>query len=147
MSVVSNSSLLINLARIGRLNLLSQLYGELVIPETVWHEVVLQGAGQAGASEIETATWVRVLPVSNRQLVRALRYELDAGEAEAIALALEIDAEFLLMDEHLGRVIASFMGVRCVGLIGDLIEAKHRDPISQIRPQLDLLRELAEGRR
>lgn len=143
MSVVSNSSPLINLARIGRLDLLAQLYGELVVPQAVWHEVVVQGTGQAGAQEIETATWVRVQPITNRELVRALRQELDAGEAEAIALALAIDAEFLLMDEHLGRETASYMGIRCVGLVGVLIEAKKKGVIDQIRPLLDMLRNLA----
>jgi predicted nucleic acid-binding protein len=143
MSVVSNSSPLINLARIGRLDLLSRLYGELIIPEAVWHEVVVQGAGQTGAHEIETATWIRVQPVTNRELVRALRHELDTGEAEAIALALEVDTEFLLMDEHLGRETASYMGIRCIGLVGVLVEAKKKGLIGQIRPLLDTLRDLA----
>ena len=51
MSVVSNASALINLARIGKLNLLRELYGELVIPKAVWHEVVVEGTGQPGADE------------------------------------------------------------------------------------------------
>ena len=143
MSVVSNSSPLINLARIGRLDLLAQLYGELVVPQAVWHEVVVQGAGQAGAQEIKTAAWIRVQPAANRELVRALQQELDAGEARAIALALDIDAEFLLMDEHLGRDTASYMGIQCVGLVGVLIEAKKKGVIDQIRPLLDALRDLA----
>jgi len=52
MSIVSNASPLINLARIGKLNLVCQLYGELVIPEAVWHEVVVKGVGQSGVDEI-----------------------------------------------------------------------------------------------
>lgn len=85
MSVVSNASPLINLVRIGQLDLLAQLYGELVVPEAVWHEVVLEGGGQPGAKEVETASWVEVRSVANHELVRALQQELDAGEAEAIA--------------------------------------------------------------
>jgi predicted nucleic acid-binding protein len=142
MSVASNSSPLINLARIGLLDLLRKLYGELIVPEAVWHEVVVQGAGQIGAQEIETASWVEMQLVSNRELVRAPQHALNAGEAEAIVLTLEIDAEFLLMDERLGRETASHMGVRCVGLIGALIEAKRR-LIEQTRPVLDRLRDLA----
>jgi predicted nucleic acid-binding protein len=124
MSIVSNASPLINLARIGQLDLLPQLYGELTAPDAVWREVVLEGAGQPGAEEIETASWIQVQSATNRELVQALRQELDAGEAEAIALAMEIEAEFLLMDEHLGRETALHMGVRCIGLIGVLVEAK-----------------------
>jgi hypothetical protein len=66
MSIVSDASPLINLARIGKLELLRQLYGELVIPEAVWCEVVIEGEGQPGADEIKTATWVKTQPVTNR---------------------------------------------------------------------------------
>ena len=97
MKIVSNASPLINLAHIGQLDLLQQLYGQLTIPEAVWHEVVVEGAGQPGAKTVEAASWIQVQPVANRELVQALRQELDAGEAEAIALALEVKSEFLLM--------------------------------------------------
>ena len=136
MSVVSNASPLINLSCIGQLDLLSQLYDALTVPRAVWREVVLKGKGQPGAEEIEKASWIKVQSVTNRELVRALRQELDAGEAEAIALALEVGAEFLLMDERLGRETALHMGVRCIGLIGVLVEAKRRGVVSEIRPLL-----------
>ena len=105
--------------------------------------MVLEGSGQPGAEKIGSASWVRVLSASNRQLVQALRQELDAGEAEATALALEVDAEFLLMDEQLGRDTAQHMGVRSVGLIGVLVEAKHKGIVSGIQPWLDALRDVA----
>ena len=143
MSIVSNASPLINLARIERLDLLPRLYGELIIPEAVWREVVIEGVGQPGADEIESASWVQVQPATNRELVQALRQELDAGEAEAIALALEVGAEMLLMDEHLGRETAVHMGVRCLGLIGVLIEAKRKELVSGVQPLLDALRDVA----
>ncbi len=85
MSVVSNASPLINLARIDQLDLLPRLYGELLIPEAVWEEVVVEGAGQPGADEIKAATWIKVQAVANRSLVQALRQELDPGEAEALS--------------------------------------------------------------
>jgi predicted nucleic acid-binding protein len=143
MSIVSNASLLINLSRIERLNLLHDLYNELVIPEAVWQEVVVEGTGLPGADVIKGAAWIKKQPVKNRELVQALQQELDAGEAEAIALALEIDAELLLMDEHLGREVARHLGVRYSGLIGVLIEAKHKGFIRGIKPLIDLLRNLA----
>jgi predicted nucleic acid-binding protein len=98
MSIVSNASPLINLARIGKLSFLQELYGELIIPGAVWHEVVVEGAGQPGADEVKAADWIKQRDVTNRQLTQALKQELDAGEAEAIALALEIGADLLLMD-------------------------------------------------
>jgi predicted nucleic acid-binding protein len=143
MSVVSDASPLINLARVGGLDLLRQLYGELTLPEAVWQEVVFEGAGQPGAEQIGAASWIQVQPATNRQLVQALQQELDAGEAEAIALALEVDAQFLLMDERLGRETAAHMGVRCVGLIGVLVEAKRAGTIDSVGPLLDKLRDVA----
>jgi len=103
MSIVSNASLLINLSRIEKLDLLRNLYNEIIIPEGVWHEVVVEGVDQPGAEIIRSAVWIKKRAVKNRELVQALRQELDTGEAEAIALSLEIRAELLLMDEHLGE--------------------------------------------
>jgi predicted nucleic acid-binding protein len=134
---------LINLARIGELDLLRQLYGTLLIPEAVWQEVVVEGVGQPGAGQVEAASWIKTHDVANELLVRALRQDLDAGEAEAIALALEVGADLLLMDERLGRETAQHLGLRYVGLIGVLITAKRRGLIDAVKPYLDKLRDVA----
>ena len=143
MKIVSNSSPLINLARIGKLGLLRDLYNELIIPEAVWHEVVVKGAGQPGADEVESADWIQRQAARNKELVQALRQDLDAGEAEAIALSLEIGADLLLMDEHLGRDTARHLDMRYIGLIGALVEAKRRGLIPAVKPNLDALRDIA----
>ena len=143
MSVVSNASPLINLARIGELGLLRALYHQLLIPKAVWQEVVIEGAGQAGAAEVREACWIKRQGVTNRPLVRALCQELDMGEAEAIALALELDDALLLMDERLGRESAQHLGVRCMGLVGVLVEARHKALIRGRVPYLDALRDVA----
>jgi len=143
MSIVSNASPLINLARIGKLDLFHKLYGELIVPEAVWQEVVVEGAGHPGADEVKTAPWIKVRAVNNKPLVQVLRQDLDAGEAEAIALALEVGAELLLMDEHLGRETARHLGLRYMGLIGVLIEAKHKGLIHAVKLYLDALRDIA----
>ena len=143
MIVVGDASALINLARIGELDLLRKLYGGIIVPEAVWQDVVVSGAGQPGAEEISTVDWVKRMLVKNRHLVQALRQDLDAGEAEAIALALEIEADLLLMDERLGRESARHFGLRYIGLIGVLIEAKHKGLISAVKPYLDTLRDMA----
>ena len=142
MKIVSNASPLINLARIGKLDLLRDLYGKLFIPEGVWHEIVVEGAGQPGADEVNEAVWIERRGVKNKQLVQALLQELDAGEAEAIVLALEEGTDWLLMDEHLGRETARHFKLRCIGLVGVLIAAKHKGLISAIKPCLDGLRDL-----
>lgn len=141
--IVSNASPLINLARIGKLELLHQLYGEISIPEAVWQEIVVEGAGQPGADEVKSAPWIKRRSVTNQGLVRTLRQELDAGEAEAIALALAMEAALLLMEEHAGRETARYLGLHCIGLIGVLIEAKHKGLINAVKPHLDALRDVA----
>jgi predicted nucleic acid-binding protein len=103
MIFVSNASPLVNLARIGRLELLQDLFGEVCLPDAVWEEVVVAGEGQPGARLLAQARWVARRQVQNQSLVQALRQELDAGEAEAVVLALELKADLLLMDERLGR--------------------------------------------
>lgn len=140
MKVVSNTSPIINLAWIGKLELLHDLHGDIFIPEAVWHEITVQGRGRPGADEVREAGWIKTEPVRNVHLVVALRQELDAGEAEAIALALESEPALLLMDERLGRETASHSGLSYTGLIGVLIEAKHKDLIDSIKPCLDELR-------
>lgn len=143
MSVVSDASPLVSLARLGHLELLHALYGDVLVPEAVWQELVVQGAGQPGAAELGRAPWIRRCTVGNRPLVEALWQHLGAGEAEAIALALEAGAELLLMDERLGREAARRVGVRVVGVAGVLLEAKRKRLIPAIKPYLDLLRDVA----
>ena len=143
MSVVSNASPLIGLARIGELDLLQQLYRELVIPEAIEHEVVVDGAELPAADQVGKATWIKPQAVSNKQLVRVLQENLGAGEAEAIALALETEAELLLLDEHRGRQTALHLGLRYTGLIGILIEAKSKGYIGSVKGHLNSLRDVA----
>jgi predicted nucleic acid-binding protein len=143
MIVVSNASPLIGLASIGQLNLLKQLYGEIHIPEAVWREVVIDGAGQPGANEVNKADWIKRRGVSNRQLVLALEQDLDDGEAEAIALAVELKAGLLIIDERLGRNTAEHFGLDFTGVIGVLIEAKHKGLVNEVKRYLDELRIVA----
>ena len=143
MKIVSNASPLINLARIGKLGILRELYGELIVPEAVWQEVVVEGAGQPGADEVETANWIKTQAATNRELEQALQQELDPGEAGAIALAIGIGADLLLMDEHLGREVACHLGLRYTGLVGILIEAKRKGQIRAVKPLIDSLRDMA----
>ena len=143
MIVVTNTSPIINLAAVGQLGLLRQLYGQIVIPQAVYAEIVGRGAGQPGADEVAASDWIRTRQVVNRTTVAALQLELDDGEAEAIALAVEASADLLLMDEALGRAIAARFGLRFIGLLGCLVEAKNKELVSAVRPIVDDLIEKA----
>jgi predicted nucleic acid-binding protein len=136
--VVSNTSPITNLAAIGHLDLLRQLYQRAIIPEAVFQELTAQGGRHPGAI-VQQLDWIETRGASNRAVVSALQVDLDAGEAEAIALAQELAADLLLIDEHLGRVTAARLGVRVIGLLGVTMEAKHRGLIQKIKPLVDAL--------
>ena len=78
MIIVSNTSPIINLAAIGQLDLLQHVYGTIVIPQGVYHEVAVKGHEQAGAIEIQTYSWFELQHVQNRTLVNRLEQHLDA---------------------------------------------------------------------
>lgn len=87
MVVVSDASALINLAVIGHLEILHRLFDHVLIPQAVYDEILVAGAGQPGADAVAQQPWIESRHVANRSLVESLRFVLDLGEAEAIALA------------------------------------------------------------
>ncbi|MGH9840265.1 MAG: DUF3368 domain-containing protein [Blastocatellia bacterium] len=139
MIVVSDTSPITNLAAIGQLDLLRQIYQNIVIPAAVHRELTAAGGSYPGAI-VQSLDWIEVRDVTNRLLVTALRIELDEGEAEAIVLAQEMTADLLLLDERRGRAVAERFGMRVVGLLGVLIEAKDRGLIPEVKSSLDALR-------
>ena len=143
MIIVSNTSPIINLAAIGRLELLQQLYGKIAIPQAVYHEIAIKGVGQPGAIEIQTFPWFDRYQVHDAALVQQLKQHLDAGESEAIALAIEMQADQLLLDERRGRTIAKQHEISVIGLMGVLLLAKRQGLLETIRPVLYELRTVA----
>lgn len=141
--IVSDSSPLLNLAAIGRLDLLRALFGHIVIPPAVYAEVVERGAGRPGSSEVRDASWVEVRRLGAPRVAEALLTKLDVGEAEAIALASELGATRLLIDEHRGREAARREGVPTMGLLGVLVLAKERGEIAAVKPCLDEMIQVA----
>ncbi len=146
MVVISNSSPLINLSIIGRLNLLERKFSEIIIPEAVWREVVVDGVGKPGAKEVEQAGWIKVHDVKDRKLVISLKQYLDDGESEAIALALEMGAGLVLLDERDARDTADAFGLNVLGVIGILVWARKNQLIPALKDELNLLQEVARFR-
>ncbi|HEY7066931.1 MAG TPA: DUF3368 domain-containing protein [Chloroflexota bacterium] len=143
MATISNSSPLIlyAYARIGRLELLRQVFTELLVPAAVYDEVTVKGVGRPGAAAVAAAGWIRPQAVLNRQTVDALQGELDPGEAEVIALAAEIHGQVTaILDDRIGRRLAHERHIEMLGSAGVLLVAKQRGVISLVRPILDELR-------
>jgi uncharacterized protein len=138
--VVVDSSPLITLARIGRLELLHEAAEVIHIPEAVFVEVVHRGAGRPGSAEVAQADWVKRRTVRDTAFVGRLRTRLGRGESEAIVLAKELGADFLVIDDAAARQSAEAEGQRVVGLLGWLIYLKQRGVVSEVKPVLDDMR-------
>ena len=138
MTAISNSTPLIVLAKINRLDLLKDYFGEIYIPEEVYDEVVRRGGNQAGSSEVASCNWIKVEPVKNRMAVETLSLSLDKGEAEAIVLSREKDS-LLIIDDGAGRKTAELLGVKITGTVGVLLLAS-MDGRLDLRKTMDELK-------
>ena len=143
MIVISNTSPLTNLAAIGQFNLLQRLFNQIEIPEGVWSELNVYGKRWPGSLEVETAVWITRHVVQDHSLVSALTSDLDQGEAESIALAIELKANLILLDEKEARRTARRLGLTVMGVVGVLLLAHARKMIDQVKPYLDALRQTA----
>lgn len=139
MIIVSDTSPISNLIIIDQLLILKALYGQLIIPESVSQEVQALDTFGIDVSFVSKADWITVQSASDRSLVAKLAFEVDSGEAEAIALAIELNADRLLIDERIGREVAQRYGLRITGLLGALVSAKQNGLISELKPIVDQL--------
>ncbi|MFK7923840.1 MAG: DUF3368 domain-containing protein [Bacteroidia bacterium] len=139
MIIISDTSVMINLAQIGHLSLLPQIFPEIIIPEAVFKEITHGDKPLPGATEIVEADWLSVASPIDDNLILSLLDEIDLGEAEAIVLAIERKADFLLIDERRGRSVARRYKLDHLGILGILLQAKTLGLISQVKPLLDRL--------
>lgn len=130
MVVVSDTSSISNLIQIGLIDILRDLYGEIRITPAVQRELFRISIQ---IPVIEELAWIKVQAPGNQRQVLELLQDLDLGEAESIALAIEINADYLLIDEFLGRQIAEGLNLKIVGILGVLIQAKKLGKISEVK--------------
>lgn len=133
MVVISDTSAITNLWQIGQIEILQLLYTEIVIPTAVQNELF---EIETQKKFLETCNWIKVQPATNKVLIELLEEELDQGEAQAIVLSVELQPVFLIIDELKGREKARAFGIKIIGLLGVLVEAKKAGIISQINPIL-----------
>jgi len=132
--VVSNTTPIISLASINRLDLLEKMFGKIVISEAVYNEI--KAKQHYGYSEIDNI-FIEVQKITGYLYKDFLLKELDAGEAETIILAKEINADFVIMDENLGYKIANNVGLTAIRTLSILLKAKEKGHIYQLKPLLD----------
>jgi predicted nucleic acid-binding protein len=147
MLTVSNTSPISNLASIGRLELLKSQFPVIWIPDAVAEELAAHpdpDARDAIQSAIrEQEQWIRIGTPQDSRLLRVLMLQLHQGEAEAIVLASDIQADIVLIDEQEARQFASRTGLTVTGVLGILLRAKRDGHITKIKPEIDLLRSKA----
>jgi len=139
--LICNATPLIAFARIAQLPLFEQIVGSVLIPDAVAAELSAYGTQGEGAVVLAEHSWIQVRSLTSRQQVDLLLPTLDLGEAEVIALALEVKAPLVLMDELTGRKVAESVGLSVTGSVGLLIRAKQKKLIPAVRPLIEQMRQ------
>ncbi|HIK09196.1 MAG TPA: DUF3368 domain-containing protein [Oscillatoriaceae cyanobacterium M33_DOE_052] len=139
MLVVSNTSPILNLAIVNQLGLLQEQFGEILIPNAVLDELKISEdrPGSQAIREAVSAGWIQIRAVSNEPLAKLLQQTLDRGESEAITLAVELQADWTVLDEREGRKAAKSLGLRVTGIIGILLRAKQSGKLDSLQPVVD----------
>ncbi len=133
MIVVSDTTPLVGLASIGRLDILRELFDEVYIPQAVHDEAT------SARKDIEAAIWMHVVQVRDRLAVNILLDEMDLGEVETIILAGEMNADWVLMDEKKGRRKLSQLNIPKIGTIGVLLKARQLGLIQNLKHEIENL--------
>jgi uncharacterized protein len=123
--IVSDTSPISNLIVVGYAHLLPELFSTVIIPDIVYQELLANGPHHPVTQTIQTANWLEVHTVSDSQRVIHLERDcnLDPGEANAIILALELQANQLLIDERLGRKEAKRKGQKLIPSVRPIMDA------------------------
>ena len=133
MKIVSNSSPLIFFSAIGMLDTLAG-FGDISIPKAVYEEVTKNDL--KGSNEVKHADWIKVVEVEDHESI-IFSSTLDAGEAEAIALAIKQNADLILMDDLAGRRAATAYGIEVIGTLGLLKVLYQKGRIENMKNVLD----------
>lgn len=139
MIVVSNSTILIGLAKISKLDLLPKIFSKIYIPKEVYKELVEKGKRKPGSGKIKKAKWIEVKSVKDKIEVNLLMTSLEKGEAETLCLAKELKADLILLDEEKARKGAVLANFKIIGTIGFLLLAKDLGRIKEVRSLIEEL--------
>lgn len=144
MTVISDTTPIISLIKINRLDLLEKLFGEVLIPEAVYRELTTNALFENEAIIVKASAFLKTSAVQNRKSLQLLQAAsgLDDGESEAIILADELKSDVLIMDERKGRKVAQKLGIKITGTVGVLLQAYSETMISsdEIKAYLDRLK-------
>ena len=138
--VVSDTSPLLNLALVDRLDLLEAQFPDVTVPRQVWSELADGEDGLEALRELREDGVLRLVEVERSDLFVEIFHELDVGETAAICLAVERDADLVLLDERAGRRVARRHDLDVTGVIGILLRGARRGTV-ELEHELDALRD------
>lgn len=140
--IVADASCLIALSKIDQLQVLKELFGRIFIPLSVFHEVVTKGAGRPGAKDVSDADWIETCEVKDQLAVNALKLTLGAGEAEAIVLASENSATYIILDGWQARQMALGLSLPVIGTVAVLTKAVEKGILPDLESVLEQLHQV-----
>jgi len=138
--IICDTSGLSALLRIDQLQILADLYGKVLIPPKVYEELLSLSELGVDVKKLDSLPWLSIHPISNFDLFNQLLLELDEGESQAICLALELNTDWLIIDELDGREKARQLEIPIIGIGGVLVMAKKKGIIPSVKGILDRLR-------
>jgi predicted nucleic acid-binding protein len=137
--IISNTTPIITLLTISKLELLRDIYSKIIIPEGVFQEIE-EGKNKHFYKDLSRIDWIEIKSITDKKTLKYIN-DLDKGEAEVIVLANEIKADLVIIDEKAGREYAEHFGLKLTGTIGILLKAKQIGLIDKIQPLLTIMRE------
>ena len=132
--VIVNSTPIIGLANIGKLDLLRQVYDQITIPQAVYDELISPSVKKQVE---ENKTWIRVKQIQDASQKQMYRAKLHAGEVEVMILAQEQNADLVILDDNAAKKTAKFLGLPVTGTLGLLLRAKREGYIKEVKPLMD----------
>lgn len=137
MIIVSDTSPLVWLLHLNQINLLKDLFVNVIIPTAVFSELIK--AKIINEKILQANSFIQIKTPADRKKVEELKLLLDEGESEAIVLSMELKTDLLLIDEAPGREIARQFGIPIKGILGVLLQAKEKNLINEVKPLIEKL--------
>ena len=138
--IVVNSTPLIILCNIGKLSILKDLYGEILIPEAVYNEVTVKSDTACLALK-EDNSWIKIIKIQQNEKLKIYRARLHSGEVEVMILAQkEPIADLVIIDDNAAKTTAKFLGLKVTGTLGVLLKAKKSGLIEEIKPLIETMK-------
>jgi uncharacterized protein len=136
--IISNTSPIFYLHRLGLIDILHELYGTITVPEAVKHELDQGGVTGEDVPRLEEYAWINIVKVRPPQYLN-LVVDLGRGESEVLAIAADHPSALLILDDKLARSIAKMQGFHLTGTAGVLLRAKEKGFIPALRPVMERL--------